>query len=140
MRRSLVLAACAVLAACGTLRSEPLPEVGPPEYARVIAKRQLEVRAGETRGERAAWALLSLDPIIVATAVLAVEDDHGRSQLAEYDLALVQGGRATVRSRYVVDVGQCIMMRRSTSSDYVIVVAQTETRCGEQSISEAADG
>jgi hypothetical protein len=97
----------------------------------VAAKRPLDIRAGETRGERAAWALLSLDPIVIAAAVLAVEDEHGRSQLSEYDLNLVQGGIATVRSRYVVEIGQCIMMRRGTQSDYVIVVAQDEARCGE---------
>jgi hypothetical protein len=131
MRKSLALAAAVMLVGCASLRSEPLPAVGPPEYARVAAKRPLDIRAGETRGERAAWALLSLDPIVIAAAVLAVEDEHGRSQLSEYDLNLVQGGIATVRSRYVVEIGQCIMMRRGTQSDYVIVVAQDEARCGE---------
>jgi hypothetical protein len=106
-----------------------LPQVGPPEFAHVVAKRQLDIRVGETRGERALWAVFSLDPAVVAAAVLAVEDEHGRSQLSEYDLALVRGGTATVRSRYIVEPGQCIMMRRATDSDYVVVIAQGESRC-----------
>lgn len=115
--------------ACAPLQSEPLPDVGPPEYARVVAQRQLDIRSGETAGDRAAWALLSLDPIVIAAAVLAVEDEHGRSQLAEYDLSLVNGGTATVRSRYVVETGRCVMMRRPTGSGHVVIVAQDEARC-----------
>lgn len=88
-----------------------------------------DVRAGETSGERAAWALLSLDPIVIAAAVLAVEDEHGRLQFSEYDLTLVRGGTATVQSRYVVQPGQCIMMRRPTGVGYVAIVAQDEARC-----------
>jgi hypothetical protein len=118
-----------IFAGCAPLRSEPLPQIGPPEYARVVAQRQLDVRAGETAGERAAWAIFSLNPIVIAAAVLAVEDDHGRSQLSEYDLALVRGGAATVRSRYVVQSGQCIMMRRPTGVGYVVIVAVEENRC-----------
>mgnify|MGYP001579381133 CR=1 FL=1 len=129
MRAVAALAAASVFAACAPLRSEPLPEVGPPEYARVVAQRQLDIRVGETAGERAAWALLSLSPIVIATAVLVVEDNHGRSQLSEYDLTLVRGGGATVRSRYVVQPGQCIMMRRPTGAGYVVIVAVEETRC-----------
>jgi hypothetical protein len=115
--------------ACAPLRSAPLPEIGPPEFARVVSKRQLEIRSGETRAERAAWAMLSLDPITVASAVLGVEDNFGRSQVNEYDLALVSGRSATVRSRYVVEPGQCIVMRRS--SDYVVIIAQDDARCAE---------
>lgn len=76
-----------------------------------------------------AWALLSLDPIIVAGATLALEDEHGRSRLAEYDLALLDGRAATVQSRYVVEPGQCVMLRRPTGPGYVVIVAQADTRC-----------
>ncbi len=124
-----VLCVAVALAGCAPLRSAPLPQVGPPEFAHVVAKRQLDIRAGETRGERALWAVFSLDPAVVAAAVLAVEDEHGRSQLSEYDLAMVRGGTATVRSRYIVEPGECIMMRRATDSDYVVVIAQEESRC-----------
>lgn len=126
------LAICCVaiaLGGCAPLRSAPLPQVGPPEFAHVVAKRQLEIRGGETRGERALWAMFSLDPAVVAAAVLAVEDELGRSQISEYDLELVQGESATVRSRYIVEPGQCIVMRRATDSDYVVVIAQEESRC-----------
>lgn len=121
--------AAAMLSACAPLRSEPLPEIGPPEFARVIAKRELDIRAGETRAERAALALLTLDPIILATATLALEDEHGRSRLSEYDLVLLDGGAATVQSRYVVEPGQCVMLRRPVGVGYVVIVAQAETRC-----------
>jgi hypothetical protein len=127
--RGAALCIVALVSACAPLRSEPLPEVGPPEFARVVEERQLDVRAGETSGERAAWALLSLDPIVIAAAVLAVEDEHGRSQLFEYDLTLLRGGTATVQSRYIVQPGQCIMMRRPTGAGYVVIVAQDEARC-----------
>lgn len=129
MRVALLLAAAA-LSACAPLRSEPLPEVGPPEYARVVSQRPLDIRAGETATDRAAWALLTLDPLIIATAILAVEDEHGRSQLTEYDLALIAGGSATVRSRYVVETGRCVMMRRPTGGGQVVIVTQDEARCG----------
>lgn len=119
-----------LVAACAPLRSEPLPNIGPPEYARVVAQRQLDIRSGETAGDRAAWALLSLDPIIIAAAVLAVEDEHGRSQLQEYDLALVSGGTATVRSRYIVENGRCVMMRRPTGGGQVVIVTDDDARCG----------
>jgi hypothetical protein len=117
------------LGACATLRSEPLPSVGAPEYAHVVAERLLDLRAGESRAERAAWAVLSLDPIILTGAVLGVEDEFGRTQLSEYDLVLVNGGTATVRRRYVVRLGRCVMMRRPTGPGYVIIVAQDETSC-----------
>lgn len=132
MRRAGALLAALLLGACAPLRSEPLAEIGPPEFARVVAKRDLDIRSGETRAERAAWALLSLDPFTVTalvTATLAVEDEHGRSRLSEYDLALLDGGAATVQSRYVVEPGQCVMLRRPVGTGYVVIVAQADARC-----------
>ena len=141
MRRAGALLAALALSACAPLRSEPLAEIGPPEFARVVAKRDLNVRSGETRAERAAWALLSLDPFTVAAATLAVEDEHGRSRLSEYDLALLDGGAATVQSRYVVKPGQCVMLRRPVGTGYVVIVAQADARCARGSGTEvqAAD-
>jgi hypothetical protein len=115
--------------ACAPLKSAPPPEVGPPEYAYVLAARQLDIRVGETKSERAAWAALSLDPTVLAAAVLGVESDFGRSQLFEYDLDLVAGGTGTIRSRYIVEPGQCVLMRRLKDVDRVIVVAQEGSRC-----------
>ena len=129
MRKAGALLAALLLSACAPLRSAPLAEIGPPEFARVVAKRDLDVRSGETRAERAAWALLSLDPFTIAAATLAVEDEHGRSRLSEYDLALLDGRTATVQSRYVVEPGQCVMLRRPVGVGYVVIVAQAETRC-----------
>lgn len=129
MTRTLLATAVLCLGGCAALRSDPLPEVGPPEYALVTARRPLDIRAGETRSERAAWAILSLDPLILTGAVLGLEDEFGRSQLSEYDLALVNGRTTTIRSRYVVQPGQCVMMRRPTGEGYAIIVAQDEARC-----------
>jgi hypothetical protein len=119
--------------ACAPLRSDPLPEIGPPEYGHVVAKRDLNIRSGETRVERGAWAAMSLNPVTVAGAMLGVEDEFGRSQLSEYDLTLAQGGHAaTVQSRYVVAVGQCVVMRRPIHGGVVVIVAQDEARCTPQ--------
>jgi hypothetical protein len=114
------------------LRSDPLPEIGPPEYGHVVAKRDLNIRSGETRVERGAWAAMSLNPVTVAGAMLGVEDEFGRSQLSEYDLTLAEGGHATVQSRYVVAVGQCVVMRRPIHGGVVVIVAQDEARCTPQ--------
>src|SRR6476659_5806410 len=89
---------CVTLAACAPLKSRPLPRVGPPEFAHVMAARPLNIKAGESEAERAAWAVISLDPVVVGSAVLAIQDEQGRSQVTEYDLDLVRGGHATVRS------------------------------------------
>jgi len=133
MRLAVFLFAALLASACAPLRSDPLPEIGPPEYAHVVAKRDLNVRAGETRAERGAWALLSLNPAIIAGAMVGVEDEFGRSQLSEYDLTLVQGERAaTVQSRYVVRVGQCVVMRRAIHGGTAVIIAQDETRCAPQ--------
>lgn len=133
MRSSPLLIFTLIATACAPLRSDPLPEIGPPEYASVVAKRDLNIRAGETRAERGAWALLSLNPAIVAGAMVGVEDEFGRSQLSEYDLALVQAGRtATVQSRYIVQVGQCVVMRRPIHGGAVVIIAQDEARCAPQ--------
>lgn len=129
MTRLLIAAAAAGLSACAPLKSAPPPEVGPPEYAHVLAVRQLYLRAGETKAERAAWAAFSLDPVVLTAAVLGVEDSFGHSQLFEYDLALVAGGTTTIKSRYIVEAGQCVMMRRLKDVDRVIVVAQEGSRC-----------
>jgi hypothetical protein len=127
--RLLLAAVAAGCSACAPLKSAPPPEVGPPEYAYVLAARELDIRAGETRAERAAWATLSLDPAVVAAAVVGVEGDFGRSQLFEYDLDLVAGGTGTIRSRYIVEPGQCVLMRRLEGVDRVIIVAQEGSRC-----------
>jgi len=127
--RLLLAVAAAGLGACAPLESAPPPEVGPPEYAHVTAVRELDILTGETRAERAAWAVLSVDPVVLAAAVLGVEDSFGRSQLFEYDLALVGGGAVTIRSRYIVEPAQCVMMRRMEGVDRVIVVAQEGSRC-----------
>jgi|KBSSwiStaDraftv2_1062776.scaffolds.fasta_scaffold1875452_2 hypothetical protein len=133
MKAVALLGGALLASACAPLRSDPLPEIGPPEYAHVVAKRDLNIRAGETRAERGAWALLSLNPAIIAGAMVGVEDEFGRSQLSEYDLTLVQGGRiATVQSRYVVQVGQCLVMRRPMQGGAVVIIAQEETRCAPQ--------
>lgn len=129
MTRLLLAAATTSLVACAPLKSAPPPEVGPPEYAHVLAVRQLDIRAGETKAERAAWAALSVDPTVLAAAVLGLEDSFGHSQLFEYDLALVGGGAATIRSRYIVEPAQCVMMRRLEGVDRVIIVAQEGSRC-----------
>lgn len=126
---SLALVPLCATAACAPLQSTPLPEVGPPEFARVLAQRTLDMRAGETKAERAAWAMLSLNPVVVATAVMAVEDEHGRSQISEYDLALEGGGALTVQSRYLVQPGQCVMMRRPVGEGFVVIVAEEDSRC-----------
>jgi hypothetical protein len=127
--RLLLAVAAASLGACAPLKSAPPPQVGPPEYAYVTAARELNIRAGETRAERAAWSALSVDPVVLAAAVLGVEDSFGQSQLFEYDLALVGGGAATIQSRYIVEPAQCVMMRRLEGVDRVIVVAQEGSRC-----------
>ena len=129
MTRLLLTAAVAGLGACAPLKSAPPPEVGPPEYAYVLAARELDIRAGETKAERAAWAALSVDPTVLAAAVLGVESSFGHSQLFEYDLALVAGGTDTIRSRYIVEAGQCVLMRRLEDVDRVIIVAQEGSRC-----------
>ena len=139
MRPVVFLGAALLVSACAPLRSDPLPEIGPPEYAHVVAKRDLNIRAGETRAERGAWALLSLNPAIVAGAMVGVEDEFGRSQLSEYDLTLVQGERtATVQSRYIVQEGQCVVMRRPIHGGAVVIIAQDETRCAPQANAGAA--
>lgn len=130
MKRAMLLAL--MLGACAPLRSEPLPDVGPPEYGYVSAIRSLNIRAGETRAERAAWALFSMDPIIITAAVLGVEDEHGTAQLNEYDVTLMSGEMTTVRSRYVVRIGDCILMRRPTGGGYVVVVRQEAAACEAQ--------
>jgi hypothetical protein len=127
--RSVFCAAAACAAACAPLQSAPLPPVGPPEIGVVTAKRTTEVASGETAGERAAWALLSLNPIVIAGAVLAAEDDYGRTRVNEYDLALSGGGSVTVRSRYIVEPGQCVIMRRPTDAGYAVLVAQPQASC-----------
>jgi hypothetical protein len=132
--RFLIAVAAAGLGACAQLESAPPPEVGPPEYAYVLAVRGLDIRAGETRAERAAWAAFSLDPVVLTAAVLGVEDSFGHSQLFEYDLALVGGGTDTIRSRYIVEAGQCVMMRRLEGVDRVIIVAQEGSRCTAASV------
>ena len=98
MRRWTGALVCLPLAACAPLKSRPLPSVGPPEFAHVVAARPLNLKAGESEAERAAWAVISLDPVIVGSSVLAIQDEHGRSQVTEYDLELVRGGHVTVRS------------------------------------------
>ena len=99
----------------------------------MAAKRDLNIRSGETRVERGAWAAMSLNPVAVAGAVLGVEDEFGRTQLAEYDLTLAQGGgAATVQSRYIVAIGQCVVMRRPLHGGAVVIVAQDEARCTPQ--------
>ena len=129
MIRAAMLSALALLGACAGLQSAPLPEVGPPEYARVAAQRPLNIRAGETRAERAAWAVLSRDPVILSGAVLGLEDGFGRTQLSEYDLALTSGGTATIQSRYVARPGQRVMVRRPVGEGYPIVVGVADSRC-----------
>ena len=119
----------ALAGACAPLRSAPLAEVGPPEYARITAQRQLDIRAGETSAERALWAVLSRDPATVAAAVLGVEDELGRTQLREYDLSLAAGGVITVRSRYIAQTGQCVLLRRPVGVGHAILVNQDEARC-----------
>ena len=137
--RGAPLLIAALVCACAPLRSDPLPEIGPPEYAHVVAKRDLNIRAGETRAERGAWALLSLNPAIIAGAMVGVEDEFGRSQLSEYDLTLVQGGRsATVQSRYIVRVGQCVLMRRPIHGGTVVIISQDEARCAPQANAASA--
>ena len=118
------------LGACAPLKSAPLPELGPSEYGRVMAQRFIEIQAGETAGERAAFAALSLNPIVVAGAVLAIQDERGLAQLLEYDIALLDGRMTTVRSRYVVQNGQCVLMRRAADPSYVLIVAQEDAHCG----------
>ena len=138
MRPAAFLAAALLASACAPLRSDPLPEIGPPEYAHVVAKRDLNVRSGETRAERGAWALLSLNPAVVAGAMVGVEDEFGRSQLSEYRLTLVQGGSATVQSRYIVQEGQCVVMRRAIHGGSAVIIAQDETHCAPQANADAA--
>ena len=118
------------LGACAPLKSTPLPELGPAEYGRVTAQRFLDIRAGETAGERAAWGLLTLNLIVVAGAALAIQDESGLAQLSEYDIVLVDGRMTTVRSRYIVQPGQCVLIRRPVDTDYVVIVAQHDARCG----------
>ena len=133
MIRVALLASAALSCACAPLRSDPLPEIGPSQYAHVAAKRDLNIRAGETRMERGAWAILSLNPAIVAGAMVGVEDEFGRSQLSEYDLTLVENGApTTVQSRYIVAVGQCVVMRRPLHGGAVVIIAQDEARCAPQ--------
>ena len=133
MMRGALLASAALASACAPLRSDPLPEIGPSEYAHVTAKRDLNIRAGETRLERGAWAVLSMNPAIVAGAMVGVEDEFGRSQLSEYDLTLVQdGATTTVQSRYIVAVGRCVVMRRPINGGAVVIIAQDEVRCAPQ--------
>ena len=124
------------LSACAPLRSKPLPELGPPEYGVVTAVRRLDVRSGETSWERGAWATLTLNPVAVAAAVLATEDELGRSQISEYDLDLVPSGRAVVRSRYLAETGQCVMIRRGIGEEYVIVIRQEAVACDRAARSE----
>jgi len=89
--------------------------------------------------ERGAWAAMSLDPVTVAGAMLGVEDEFGRTQLSEYDLTLVQGERiATVQSRYIVQVGQCVLMRRPIHGGAVVIIAQEEARCAPQANASVA--
>jgi hypothetical protein len=128
MRRAALLALL-TMPACAPLRSEPLPEMGPPEYGVVTAVRHLNLRSEETSWERGAWATLSLNPVMIGAAVLAHEDELGRSQISEYDLELVPSGRAVVRSRYIAEIGQCVMIRRGTGAEYVIVVRQEAEVC-----------
>ena len=65
--------------------------------------------------------------------MVGVEDQFGRTQLSEYNLTLVQGERsATVQSRYIVQVGQCIVMRRPIHGGAVVIIAQEEARCAPQ--------
>lgn len=127
--KHLAFVACVFFVACAPLRSDPLPEIGPPEYGHVVAKRDLNIRSGETRVERGAWAAMSLDPVTVAGAMLGVEDEFGRTQLSEYDLTLVHGGAATVQSRYIVQVGQCVLMRPPVHGGTVVIISQDEARC-----------
>ncbi|MBC7767389.1 MAG: hypothetical protein H7124_01240 [Phycisphaerales bacterium] len=114
---------------CAPLRSDPLPEIGPPEMGVVETVRRLDVRAGESTWERGALATMTLNPVIVAVAVLATEDELGRSQVREYEIRLAHDQRAVVRSRYVAERGQCVMLRRGMGADYVIIIAHPVAAC-----------
>ena len=129
MLRFIALAVLLIASACASLKSTALPAVGAAENAVVIAKRDTLIRSKETRAERAAWAAASLNPLVVAFAVLAVEDDFGRSSINEYDLRLANGDQTTVQSRYIVAPKQCVILRRSSDDSYVILVAQEDSGC-----------
>ena len=72
MRKAGALLAALLLSACAPLRSEPLAEIGPPEFARVVAKRDLDVRSGETRAERAACGLARIVEVRDATTNISI--------------------------------------------------------------------
>lgn len=130
MIRVAIALTAACLAACAPLKSAPLPELGRSEYGRVISQRVLDIPAGETAGERASVAIITLNPIVVVGAALAVQDERGLAQISEYDVTLVDGRMTTVRSRYIVQPGQCVLIRRADDPDYVLIVAQDDARCG----------
>lgn len=129
MSRAAIAIFIALAGACAPLRSDPLPPVGPAEYGVVEAARRLDLRAGETTWERGAWATLSGNPFVVGAAVLGVEDEFGRTQISEYDLSLSNGARTTVRSRYLVEPGQCVQLRRGEGAEYALIVRAAPAAC-----------
>lgn len=136
-----LLSACAAafaLAACSTLQSDPLPELGPPEYATVAAKRMTSISIRETRVERAIWAALSLDPAAILLSTFAVEDEFGHARIAEYDLALLAGPTETVRSRYAVEPGACVTLRRIAGERNVVLITAHPSQCAPPTQTEEA--
>ncbi|MEO1657314.1 MAG: hypothetical protein AAFR65_06295 [Pseudomonadota bacterium] len=127
--RLLMMGGAVLLSACASLESEPLPEIGPAEYGFVTSVEVTSEPSGETRAERAAWGILSLNPVILATAVVAVEDDFGRSEVRLYTVELTDGTEALITSRYLADEGDCILIRRPVEGGNAVVVKQDDTTC-----------
>ncbi|MBV7255386.1 hypothetical protein KCG44_01165 [Pacificimonas sp. WHA3] len=124
----MAVAAGMLIPACAPLRSEPLIVGSDSRYGRVIEAERTEIKSGESRAERSAMAALSLNPVVAAVAMLGVEDDFGRAHINDYKVLLTTGTQIETRSRYIVKVGECVMIR-SAGEGRSIIIRQPGDSC-----------
>jgi uncharacterized protein (AIM24 family) len=101
------------------------------EYGVVTSKLPITIKTGESRVTRAAWGVLSLNPIVLAAAVGGVEEGLGKSNAFQYTIRRAPPGTGDVfiQSLNVVEVGECLQIRSESGTGNVVVISQEPEKC-----------